>query len=160
VVRANVRSALLVPLGFAVVLTAVGLGAGAWATAIALGLDVGPRQATLPLGVTSAVFIGFGAFLGWVARGFRVHWELSKTGTRARAIVISVRDGGSAARGRYGPIIVSTSRVRLAVQSDGGTPYETSALSVDQLHGTLTPGQSLTVFVDPAAPLRVFIAEP
>ncbi|MBL8918767.1 MAG: hypothetical protein JNJ54_07920 [Myxococcaceae bacterium] len=159
-VRANVRSSLLVQLGIGTVLTAVGLVAGAWATAIALGLVDGPRQALLPLAITAAVFVGFGAFLGWSSRGFRVHWDLSNTGTRARAIVISVRDGGTVARGRYGPVVVSTSRVRLAVQVEGGAPYETTALAVDQLHGTLRPGQALTVFIDPATPLRVFIDEP
>jgi hypothetical protein len=159
-VRSNLRRARLLPLVFGAVIAVAGLVAAAWGSAIALGLDVGPRGARLSLAITAVTFVGLGAFLLRFSRGFHVHWDLASTGTSARAVVISVSDGASAARRRYGPVVVSTSRVRLAVQSDGGTPSETSALSVDQLHGTLTPGQSLTVFVDPAAPLRVFIAEP
>jgi hypothetical protein len=159
-VRSNVRRARLLPLVFGAVIAVSGLVAAAWASAIALGLDVGPPAARLSLAITAVTFVGLGAFLVRFSGGFHVHFDLASTGTRARAIVISVSEGASAARRRSGPVVVSTSKVRLAVQAEGGAPYETTALAVDQLHGTVTPGSALTVFVDPAAPMRVFIAEP
>ncbi|MCU0696948.1 MAG: DUF3592 domain-containing protein [Myxococcaceae bacterium] len=158
--RTNARRAFVLPLTVGIVFLVVGLLGTACAAALWWGLVPGDRRSVpvlllvgFPLLATATVFI-------WAASRFQVHWYLADTGRRARAIVLSVERSFSASRRARGPTVLSTTRVRLAVQVDGGAPYETTTVTIDQVHGGLTVGQPLTVFVDAARPRRVFIAEP
>jgi hypothetical protein len=159
-VRTNVRRAYGIPLVMGAIFFLGGLVTSSWAVALWLGLVDTDRRALLVLAFTGVSLLPVGLVFLWVSRGFRVPWHLATSGTRARAIVLSVESWGKATQRKYGPIVASTCKVRLAVQVDGGAPYETQAISVDQLHGALVPGQALSIFVDPASPARVLIAEP
>lgn len=112
----------------------------------------GPMIASVTIGLVGALFLS-------TSRSFAVHWDLATKGRAARAMVVNVEGGMNVRRGKRGPITMSVSTLRLAVELDGGEPYEVETVTVDQVHGYFAAGQALEVLVDPQNRLRVLARE-
>ncbi|MDO9021948.1 MAG: hypothetical protein Q8S73_08650 [Deltaproteobacteria bacterium] len=133
-------------------------GVGYYLSAVAglVTMDEKLRSGVLIAAVTIGIM---GTLFVYLARSFRLPWDLRTRGRPARAVVIASEVGVRVRQGKRGPITATILELRVAVHVEGTSPYETRARAVEEVHGRLVPGQETVVLVDPAKPSRVLVRD-